>query len=328
MYEPPNRGGKTINAMNRGVGGNDPGSVTDPTRACQLVPDAARLHDRRSAAGTSSAGTSTANFNSMINLPVAKNPDGSSITGPSYEYIVMGNATTQSSELIYPAATLDKSKAVLTTRKLLNDVPQVVPASGWEYVDETHIRLLPAGTAFKPGRHLRVQLHRQGPDGERHRLRRDPRLRWRSCATRRRTIPATPNPMAGDITRVYTEISSQPGRMFNDFRKLGFNQAESGQKVFDGHMQWIAAGERHQHEPALLATGPHRAQPSGPPVRGRGVPVRARDELTDHITGKTAGRYDRCTASNTCPFAMEIYSANEYWVKTASLFHTDTTGHA
>src|SRR5206468_6250486 len=32
LYEPPNRGGKTINALNRGVGGNDPGSVTDPTR--------------------------------------------------------------------------------------------------------------------------------------------------------------------------------------------------------------------------------------------------------------------------------------------------------
>src|SRR5438132_6520618 len=30
LYEPPNRGGKTINALNRGVGGNDPGSVTDP----------------------------------------------------------------------------------------------------------------------------------------------------------------------------------------------------------------------------------------------------------------------------------------------------------
>src|SRR5881397_1637514 len=30
LYEPPNRGGKTIAAFNRGVGGNDPGSVTDP----------------------------------------------------------------------------------------------------------------------------------------------------------------------------------------------------------------------------------------------------------------------------------------------------------
>src|SRR5215467_4007413 len=31
VYEPPNRGRKTIAALNRGVGGNDPGSVTDRT---------------------------------------------------------------------------------------------------------------------------------------------------------------------------------------------------------------------------------------------------------------------------------------------------------
>ena len=53
----------------------------------------------------------------------------------------------------------------------------------------------------------------------------------------------TRNPLAGDITRIYTEISSQPGRMLNDFRALGFNQAENGMVVFDGLMQWIAAGD-------------------------------------------------------------------------------------
>ena len=31
--------------------------------------------------------------------------------------------------------------------------------------------------------------------------------------------------------------------MLNDFRNLGFNQAENGRKVFDGMMQWIAAGD-------------------------------------------------------------------------------------
>src|SRR6266853_4630818 len=30
MYEPPNRGSKTHAVLNRGAGGNDPGSVTDP----------------------------------------------------------------------------------------------------------------------------------------------------------------------------------------------------------------------------------------------------------------------------------------------------------
>ena len=31
--------------------------------------------------------------------------------------------------------------------------------------------------------------------------------------------------------------------MLNDFRNLGFNQAENGRIVFDGMMQWIAAGD-------------------------------------------------------------------------------------
>ena len=41
-----------------------------------------------------------------------------------------------------------------------------------------------------------------------------------------------------------------------------------------------------------------------------------------------AGRYDACMKSNTCPLAMEVYSSNEYWVKGASLMHTDPAGKA
>ncbi|GAA4447341.1 hypothetical protein GCM10023189_03600 [Nibrella saemangeumensis] len=49
--------------------------------------------------------------------------------------------------------------------------------------------------------------------------------------------------------------------------------------------------------------------------------------LTDPYTGKTAGRLARCQASNTCPKVFEINSANEYWVKAASLLHTDLQGN-
>ena len=78
-------------------------------------------------------------------------PDGSTITGPSYEYIVFDNDTTTSSTLAYPAATLDKSQAALTVRAHLTDAPVPVPAAGWEYTssDGTAIRLLPAGTRFQ-----------------------------------------------------------------------------------------------------------------------------------------------------------------------------------
>ena len=325
LYEPPNRGGKTISAFNRGVGGNDPGAVTDANALANafLMP---RGYTIAFSGWDYAAGTSTANFNSMINLPVAKNPDGSSITGPSYEYIVMGNATTQTYALSYPAATQDQSKAVLTTRKLLNDTPQVIPSTGWEYVDDKTIRLLPAGTAFN-----------QADIYEFSYTAKDPTVNGIGMAAVRDFVAflrfasaddsGNPNPVAGDVTRVYTEVVSQPGRLLNDFRLYGFNQAETGQKVFDGHMQWIAAADGLNLN--LRFSQPGRTERNRQDhLYAEGLFPFANESTTDSITGKTAGRYDKCTLTNTCPFAMEIYSANEYWVKAASLFHTNTQGTA
>ena len=66
----------------------------------------------------------------------------------AYEYIVNAGA---SYALTYPAAALEQSKATLTHRGHLNDTPQVVPASGWQYdASGTAISLLPAGTSFVP----------------------------------------------------------------------------------------------------------------------------------------------------------------------------------
>src|SRR3981081_3303777 len=87
MYEPPNRGRKTHATLNRGAGGNDPGSVTDPNILANtfLLP---RGYTMVWSGWDYSAGSSTAENNPTITLPVAKNPDGSAITGPAYEYIV------------------------------------------------------------------------------------------------------------------------------------------------------------------------------------------------------------------------------------------------
>src|SRR5437870_3535722 len=143
LYEPPNRGRKTISALNRGVGGNDPGSVTNAS----LLADSFLMPQGYSISFSGwdfSAEGSAADLSTTITLPIARNPDGSSITGPSYEYIVSGGA---SYALTYPAATLDRSKATLTHRVHLNDAAQIVPESGWQYnPDGTAIGLLPAGT--------------------------------------------------------------------------------------------------------------------------------------------------------------------------------------
>jgi len=135
----------------------------------------------------------------------------------------------------------------------------------------------------------------------------------------------TANPMAGDITRIYTEVQSQPGRMLNDFRTLGFNQAENGKIVFDGMLQWIAAADGINMNSRFSQPG-RTERNRQDQLYAEGVFPFANQRLKDPITGKTAGRYDACTKTNTCPLAMEIYSANEYWVKGASLFHTDPTG--
>jgi len=321
MYEPPNRGRKTHESLNRGAGGNDPGAEKDPVKLANtfLLP---RGYTMVWSGWDASAGTDDGNYNTTIALPVAKNPDGSAITGPSYEYIVSGAAAY---ELNYPAATLDQSKAKLTHRVRLDDVPQVVPANGWAYdADGTSIHLLPQGTRFTQGDIYELSYTAKDPtvNGVGFAAVRDFNafLRYEQADE-----DGTRNPLAGDITRIYTEISSQPGRMLNDFRTFGFNQAENGKIVFDGMLQWIAAADGINMNSRFSQPG-RTERNRQDQLYAEGVFPFANQRLKDPISGKTAGRYDACTKTNTCPLAMEIYSANEYWVKGASLFHTDPMG--
>jgi len=322
MYEPPNRGGKTWASLGRVPGGNDPGSITDPTVLANafLMP---RGYTMVWSGWDKSAGTSTANFNLTVTLPIVKNPGGSTITGPAYEYIVTSGT---SFTLSYPAATADKAKATLTHRVHLDDLPVVIPASQWEYTNAslTAIRLPPTGTSFVANDIYEFSYTAKDPsvNGLGFAAIRD----WNAWLRYEAADDfGTANPLAGDITRIYTEISSQPGRLLNDFRHLGFNQAENGKKVFDGLMQWIAAGDGINMN--------YRFSQPGRTERNRqdhlyveGVFPFANVTTHDPITGKTDSRYARCAATGTCPLGVEIYSANEYWVKAASLLHTTPDG--
>src|SRR6266566_9432064 len=320
MYEPPNRGGKTWGNFGRMPGGNDPGSVTDPTVLANafLMP---RGYTMVWSGWDKAAGTSTAGFNTTITLPIAKNADGSSITGPAYEYIVMSG--TAAFPLNYPAATLDKSKATLTHRVHLNDVPAVIPATGWTYnASGTTINLVPAGWVANDIYEFSYTANDPSVNGLGFAAIRD----WNAWLRYEAADDfGTPNPLKGDIQRIYTEVVSQPGRLLNDFRHLGFNQAENGKKVFDGLMQWIAAGDGINMK--------YRFSQPGRTERNRqdhlyaeGVFPFANVTTHDPISGKTDSRHASCTATGTCPLGVEIYSANEYWVKAASLLHTTPDG--
>ena len=325
MYEPPNRGGKTWTALGRvSGGGDDPGSITDPAVLANafFMPRGYTLVW----SGWEALGTLDT-FNASANLPIAKfpptaaNPTGT-ITGPSYEYIVVG-AAAASVALSYPAATLDKTRATLTHRVHLDDAPQVVSASGWNYnADGTAISLV--GSSFIANDIYEFAYTAKDPKvlGLGFAAVRD----WMEFLRyERRDEKDNPNPLAGHIKRVYTEISSQPGRFLNDFRHLGFNETENGKKAFDGHMQWIAAGNGLNMNYRFSQTGrTERNRQNHLFIEGR-FPF-ANVRTFDPITRQTDSRYASCEKTDTCPLGVEIYSANEYWVKSASLLHTTPDG--
>jgi len=121
FVEVNNRGNKLFGALNLSGGGNNPTTAADAGEAFLMNQGytlAWNGWDPSALAGGD---------NLTITLPVAKTPDGSSITGPSYEYIEFDNATTLTYTLAYSTATLDKTRAKLTARDHLNDAPVALP---------------------------------------------------------------------------------------------------------------------------------------------------------------------------------------------------------
>ena len=260
-----------------------------------------------------------------ITVPVARHADGSSITGPSYEYISASDSTMTRYRLAYAANTLDKNQATLTVRQFLNDPPESVTPSDWEYVDEQTIRLLPAGIPFAQG-----DIH------EFAYIAKDPLVAGLGLAATRDFVSflryaaeddfGNPNPLSGDVQHTFTWSVSQPGRHLNDFQTLGFNEDEGGHQVIDGIENWVAGGSgvainyRFAQTARTERNRQNHLYPEG--IFPFAYPV-----IDDPVSGKTGGRAERCLATNTCPKAFEINSANEYWVKVGSLLHTDTEGN-
>jgi Alpha/beta hydrolase domain len=328
LYYMNNRGGLdsplfpsigVLSVFNDGSGGNDPTTATHAGNGF-LMRQGYTIVSSGWDAGVAPGGNRL-----TISVPVAKNLDGSPIAGPSLEELVIDNATTVTAGLTYPAATLDKSQTSLTVRVHYNDPPVTIPASGWEYVNNRTIRLLPAGTPFTQGRLYEFTYPA-----------RDPLVAGLGFAATRDLAAflrhaeaddfGQPNPLAGDVRAIYAFGISQPARYMRDFVHLGFNRDESGRRVFEGILNWEGGASG-------IFLNYRFAQPARTHRQhfGRWYPERefpfANQVLSDPVTDKTDGRLRRCLSTNTCPRIFEVNSANEYWVKGASLLHTDTLGN-
>jgi len=261
----------------------------------------------------------------MIEVPVAYNPDGSSVTGAVLVRIVNTSGSTAplyvyTRPVPYLPASLDTKQAILTTRTSetidgVGGTISTVPSSDWAWADCTkspfpgepdpHKICLKNG--FDPS--LLYQLVFTA---------KDPLVLGIGFAATRDIVSffryaqqdetGTPNPLFGKIQYVVSQGSSQSGRFIRTFIHLGFNQDETGKLVWDGAMPHIAGQELGLNVRFALPDGA-----SGPyEIGGEGVPWW--DDSADLVRSrKSAGLLDRCRASKTCPKVMEVFGSTEFW---------------
>ncbi|WP_144146870.1 alpha/beta hydrolase domain-containing protein [Paraburkholderia sp. BCC1884] len=280
-----------------------------------------------------------------LQVPVAKNPDGSSITGPYRSELLPNVATTDSLPLPggafnyamqpYAPASLDNTQPgyVLTRRVNEADPRQLVPASDWRFAKCS------AGQPF-PGT----------PDGgnicvnggwdpaymyELVYVAKDPKVMGVGLAALRDMITffrgsaadsqGVANPVAGSIQYTIASGVSQSGAFLKTFVHLGFNKNLAGAKVFDGVFDLVGARQTNINMRFAVPGGAAGLRSDHTSFGISGTRALAPDYVDD-VAQRTGGILSRCTASNTCPKFFITLSANEFWSATVSPLLTDAWG--
>ena len=219
--------------------------------------------------------------------------------------------------LTHEAASLDQSRARLTARRAEADPRVEIPAGGWKYAGAREIALLPEGTNPQPGTLYEI-----------HYPAKNPKVLGAGFAAVRdlvsflRSDQGAGNPARPGITAALAYGSSWSGRFLRDFIHLGFNQDESGRKVFDGVFSHIAGGG-----------GVFLNYEFGQPVRtstqheDRTFPETQFPFSTARMSDPHSGRTDSLFRDDGFdPLLIETNTSTEYWQKGASLLTTDPLG--
>ena len=279
----------------------------------------------------------------LLSLPVAKNPDGSPVTGvvrselttfaPTTTLNVSSGWFTGMTHAPYPTVSTDNTKPfpdgflpTLTVRSRENAPRMPIAASDWSFgacpagapatVSDRQICLK---DGFKPGK-LYELIYRA----------KDPMVMGLGFAAMRdigaffKNEKSAANPVFHKGAKAIAMGTSQSGRFLRSFIHLGFNGDESGRQVFEGALPHIGGGLM----PLNL-----RFAPAG---RAWGAEI---DHLypaydfpfsyvrqKDPITGRRQGLLDRCTAAGNCPLIVHAATALEVWEGRQSLGFTDPLG--
>jgi hypothetical protein len=267
----------------------------------------------------------TAN-NQTMTLPVAKNPDGSSITGPMYQRWMNTSGSTVSIMIPrnqpspYPPVSLDTTQAKLIsvaseTMTGVQSGVTTIPSTDWAFAD---CRSVPFPGTPDPNR---VCL-KNGFDSkllyELTYTVKDPIVAGIGLAATR-DISAFfrfeaaddaghANPVAGKMKWGIIEGTSQSGTFVKLLIHLGFNLDEHDRKVWDGANPNIAARVTDLNRRFALPgglVGLHELGHEGAVWY---------EPMADGPRGRlTSGILQRCRATSSCPKIMETFGATEIW---------------
>jgi hypothetical protein len=292
--------------------------------------------------GDNSGNTTPGENNDYVIVPVARNPDGSPITGRVLGRIVNASGPDSRPLLVnanpvpYKPVTLDTTTATLTTHESETIDGKIggartVPSGDWAWARCSADNPFP-GTpdptqicvrgGFDPTRLYQVVFTAQDPYvlGIGYAAFRDVAAFFRH-ATQDETGAA--NPVAGRVRWIISRGRSQSGNFLRAFLQLGFNQDERNRQVHDGAWPIIAGRRLSLNTRFALPDGAlklYEAGSEGPQWWG---------PWADTVRGlPAAGILDRCTATRTCPKIVEHFGAAEMWGLTLSPSFVGTDARA
>lgn len=255
-------------------------------------------------------------------VPVAKNPDGTSITGRVLARFTEIPANTTTLPILRggapgtaDVASLDTSKATLTRRAAEGSTVVPLRSDEWVFAD--------CRTAPFPGKPDATMVCVKGGFNPAYLYElaytaKDPKVQGIGFAATRdlnsylrygtKDDTGTPNVLTGRITRAISQGSSQSGTFLRSFIHLGFNQDETGRIVFDGSNPNLAG--------RMMALNIRFAAPGGLSYlyEAGSDGVVWWEDYTDEARGlPSAGILDRCRVTQTCPKIVETFGSAEIY---------------
>jgi hypothetical protein len=258
-------------------------------------------------------------------FPIAMR-NGKPITGVNREEITDVPAGPSFTKLLsYPAANMDKSAATLTVREKEGDPRNPLPASSWNYLDATHVRIN-AAPGFDRGALYEFIYPATNPvvEGIAYASIRDFVLFLRH-AERDSTGQVNPLRPATPFKAVLGMGVSESGQVVKDFVYQDFNTDWAGHMVFDGIMGVVSGSGKIQVNAEFAQPGRVSRQHEDHLYPDDEFPF-TYATTTDPITGKTDGILAKCAKSHSCPKMFQIDTDTEVWQRRVSLVVTDPSG--